>query len=819
MTEDVTVTTRNHNLVKMKFSKAVVCKICNKWIRGLGNNSGFICLICAIPVHKSCGPKANKTICREAVIAIQFEPFVPVVRENCLQNFQRLLYQAQEYNFDFPKKIKPAVDDIMKAKIEDFGSDLAAKINTVWQTKTIHSLYEEYWEKWQIAENADYFFDHVVRISSTGFLPNSQDMLRAKQKSKSYKDKTFKVWLPKGAKLEFDYNPDETLGDILNKVKHQKLLSEETPYLPWDSKGVILVGSDQITLSQMESLEIYYYPEGSKPTLLNASQNTKKTRRLSGGNHSPSAVRNERISRNIFSSKPYHSKANILVSNTVAHEKRSGTLSVTIHDAQNLAINTETFQTIYLIISDASGEKRYRSLPIPVPPPIPVMVPGGPVPVYPKLSWEQTFKFPVATDYSEFVVKAWATNNTKGIPDVLIGQAGIVIEKYGDGETKPDETIKMKKELKKFKANRKANGSLRISWQYLDKKLKVVEKKVETVEGEVDKELKEEPKKTLEEVYDIGDKLGEGAFSVVKAGTHKENGTKVAVKILDNYSNIENAEEDVVRFQQETSIIKSLDHKNIVKMYDIFEDHEHYYVVMELVSGGELFDQIVEKGFFPEEEACQLIKQILSALTYLEQHKICHRDLKPENLIFTDETHTTLKLIDFGEAKSYADGLIREYVGTTDYMAPEIIKGGEYDNRVDLWSLGVIAFVMLCGFPPWEGENESEVFVNIMTLRYEFPSPEWDAVSEDAKDFIRQLLVEMDDRLTAKEARLHPWVHTKSEGNCKMTLEVDESVDCTELIQILKKQVETLGLQGGDVEITKGKNNKKILEVSFEELT
>uniref|UniRef100_A0A6B2LAQ8 non-specific serine/threonine protein kinase n=1 Tax=Arcella intermedia TaxID=1963864 RepID=A0A6B2LAQ8_9EUKA len=262
-----------------------------------------------------------------------------------------------------------------------------------------------------------------------------------------------------------------------------------------------------------------------------------------------------------------------------------------------------------------------------------------------------------------------------------------------------------------------------------------------------------------------------------------------------------------------------MDHKNIVKMYDIFEDHEHYYVVMELVSGGELFDQIVEKGFFPEEEACQLIKQILSALTYLEQHKICHRDLKPENLIFTDETHTTLKLIDFGEAKSYADGLIREYVGTTDYMAPEIIKGGEYDNRVDLWSLGVIAFVMLCGFPPWEGENESEVFVNIMTLRYEFPSPEWDAVSEDAKDFIRQLLVEMDDRLTAKEARLHPWVHTKSEGNCKMTLEVDESVDCTELIQILKKQVETLGLQGGDVEITKGKNNKKILEVSFEELT
>jgi len=322
-------------------------------------------------------------------------------------------------------------------------------------------------------------------------------------------------------------------------------------------------------------------------------------------------------------------------------------------------------------------------------------------------------------------------------------------------------------------------------------------------------------KRILEDVYDIGDKLGEGAFSVVKIGTHKTDKTKVAIKILDNYSNIENAEEDVIRFQQETSIIKSLDHKNIVKMYDIFEDHEHYYVVMELVSGGELFDHIVQQGPFPEEEAAILISQVLSALCYLENKQICHRDLKPENLVFTDASHKTLKLIDFGEAKSCAEGPIREYVGTTDYMAPEIIKGGEYDNRVDMWSLGVITYVMLCSFPPWEGESESDVVVNIMTLQYEFPSPEWDDISTNAKEFIGSLLTEHNERLRAPGAMNHPWIKTYVQPLASFELCLPTTVYKEDLIKNLKKHVEdTLKISQSEMEVHIEKDNT-IVKVSY----
>jgi len=372
--------------------------------------------------------------------------------------------------------------------------------------------------------------------------------------------------------------------------------------------------------------------------------------------------------------------------------------------------------------------------------------------------------------------------------------------------------------------NKKQPGSLQISWQYNDKKLKV-EKKIEVpVEGETPGDKPTQPlKKILEEVYEVGEKLGEGAFSVVKVGVHKENGSKVAIKILDNYSNIENAEEDVLRFQQETSIIKSLDHKNIVKLYDIFEDHEHYYVVMELVSGGELFDQIVLRGFYPEDETILIIQQILGALSYLEDKQICHRDLKPENLIFTDDTHTNLKLIDFGEAKSCAEGLIREYVGTTDYMAPEIIKGGEYDNRVDMWSLGVVTYVMLCGFPPWEGESESDVFVNIMTLQYDFPSPEWDDISDGAKDFVTKLLSEYEDRLTAKQARKHPWIMSQGQQPlAKLTLNLSEQLYSNNtgiekgLVDNLANEInQFLNLQVEETETLKEKNGAIITTVSF----
>eukprot|EP01126_Amoeba_proteus_P041020 TRINITY_DN4400_c0_g1_i8.p1 TRINITY_DN4400_c0_g1~~TRINITY_DN4400_c0_g1_i8.p1 ORF type:complete len:831 (-),score=192.34 TRINITY_DN4400_c0_g1_i8:633-3125(-) len=270
-------------------------------------------------------------------------------------------------------------------------------------------------------------------------------------------------------------------------------------------------------------------------------------------------------------------------------------------------------------------------------------------------------------------------------------------------------------------------------------------------ESEFDKAM------TLEDVYEICDELGSGAFSVVKAGIHKKSKVRVAIKILENYGNLENAEEELESFQRETGIMQALNHHNIVKLMDVFEDDEHLYVVMECVAGGELFDQIIEKGSYQEDECCQVMIPVLQALAYMHERGIAHRDLKPENLLFSDQTHTQLKIVDFGESKVVGEGL-SDYVGTPDYMAPEILKGQVYDMLVDMWAIGVVIYVMLCGFPPFDGESDTDVLCNIMNIAYDFPSPEWDDISENAKDFIRSLMTESDKRMSAAQALKHPWL-------------------------------------------------------------
>eukprot|EP01127_Copromyxa_protea_P011399 TRINITY_DN2864_c1_g1_i3.p1 TRINITY_DN2864_c1_g1~~TRINITY_DN2864_c1_g1_i3.p1 ORF type:complete len:390 (-),score=77.34 TRINITY_DN2864_c1_g1_i3:112-1281(-) len=261
----------------------------------------------------------------------------------------------------------------------------------------------------------------------------------------------------------------------------------------------------------------------------------------------------------------------------------------------------------------------------------------------------------------------------------------------------------------------------------------------------------------VRDMYEFQGELGNGAFSVVKMAKHKETGDVVAIKVLEKY---EDDPRQAAKFDQEIEIMRQLDHPNIIKFHELDEDNGHYYVVMEVVNGGELFDQIVAKKYYTEEEAAPIVAQILCALSYLHDVLgIVHRDLKPENLLFKGEDHNLIKIADFGESKSYISNTLSTYCGTPDYMAPEIIKSVSYGAEVDMWAIGVITYVMLGGFPPFDGENDIEVFASILGTKYSYPSPEWDHVGDDGMNFIDSLLkLEPQDRLTAVEALSHPFI-------------------------------------------------------------
>lgn len=243
---------------------------------------------------------------------------------------------------------------------------------------------------------------------------------------------------------------------------------------------------------------------------------------------------------------------------------------------------------------------------------------------------------------------------------------------------------------------------------------------------------------------------------MVKAATHKVTQEVVAIKILDKY---EEDDEQTLKFRQEIKIISGLIHENIVQFYRLEEDEENFYVIMELVGGGELFDYIIDNGVVKESDTVCVIAQVCKAIEYMHSMGIIHRDLKPENLLFKDSDHRVVKIADFGESKSFKDGQLNTYCGTPDYMAPEIIRGELYGSEVDIWSIGVISYVMLAGFPPFDGENDIEVFTSILSVRYDFPSPEWNKISSTAKNFIQSILLQNPkQRLTASECLSHPWI-------------------------------------------------------------
>eukprot|EP01125_Pyxidicula_operculata_P006175 TRINITY_DN2152_c0_g1_i1.p1 TRINITY_DN2152_c0_g1~~TRINITY_DN2152_c0_g1_i1.p1 ORF type:complete len:379 (+),score=106.87 TRINITY_DN2152_c0_g1_i1:41-1138(+) len=265
----------------------------------------------------------------------------------------------------------------------------------------------------------------------------------------------------------------------------------------------------------------------------------------------------------------------------------------------------------------------------------------------------------------------------------------------------------------------------------------------------------------IKEKYIIGEEIGRGGFSVVYAATSKTDGEKYAVKQVGK--NL--IQEDIKLLKREIDIMKKVEHVNILKLIEIYEDEENVYIVMELVDGSELFDRIVEKGYYSEKNTVHIVKQILDAVKYLHEKGIAHRDLKPENLLCSGSGRNEIvKIADFGLSKVFSgEEQLMTSCGTPGYVAPEVLMCESYDKSVDMWGIGIITYILLAGYPPFYAENDTVLFEKIMNADYDFDDECWDDVSDDAKDFIKHLLVkDPQQRFSAEQALAHRWIQSKS---------------------------------------------------------
>ena len=237
-------------------------------------------------------------------------------------------------------------------------------------------------------------------------------------------------------------------------------------------------------------------------------------------------------------------------------------------------------------------------------------------------------------------------------------------------------------------------------------------------------------------------------------------------------------ETEVENLYNELKIMSLIDHPNIVRVYEYYECHGVVFIVMELMQGGELFDRIVEYEHYTEKQAAEAFRPIVDAVRYCHSLGIVHRDLKPENLLYTtQDENAMIKVSDFGFAKFLIPKVQEQLFtacGTPSYVAPEIINSQGYDIKVDCWSLGVILYVMLCGFPPFYADDNDTLFRLIKESDFEFPSPYWDNVSDSAKDLIKNLLVvDSHKRLTTEEILKHPWLTQTNHSGTNLPFKAD----------------------------------------------
>lgn len=296
---------------------------------------------------------------------------------------------------------------------------------------------------------------------------------------------------------------------------------------------------------------------------------------------------------------------------------------------------------------------------------------------------------------------------------------------------------------------------------------------------------------TVEDKYELGKELGRGGFSIVREAVNKVTKEKVAVKFIEKKFV---DQEELKLLQREIDIMARVQHKNVLRLFEIFDTATQLSLVMELVNGGELFYKIVDKGSYSEIEARDIVRQLVEGVDYLHNQGIAHRDLKPENLLCSefDDGKVVIKIADFGLSKAFSgESALETSCGTPDYAAPEVLRmDGAYDKSVDLWSIGVITYVLLCGFPPFYGKSQAQLFEKILNADFEFPEPEWTQISAEAKDFINHLLVlDVKQRYNTKQCLEHPWLKALGTTNTATNINITSRTYLTDYVEDRKSVV------------------------------
>jgi len=254
--------------------------------------------------------------------------------------------------------------------------------------------------------------------------------------------------------------------------------------------------------------------------------------------------------------------------------------------------------------------------------------------------------------------------------------------------------------------------------------------------------------------------LGQGYFAVVKVGIIKENSEKVAIKFV-NKKLVEKPE----NLKTETSLLQMVDHAHIVKLIDICDTKDTLFIIMELMEGGELYDEIVKRKHFTEKDASYIMYQLFLALDYLHKRGIVHRDLKLENLLLKKQGALEIKLADFGLSKVYTGEALQTACGTPYYVAPEILQGEGYDYKIDTWAAGVLLYVLLSGRLPFSGDSDVELFRAILETDLVWKKPQFDTVSAEAKDLILRLMAkDPEKRYDSAQALEHVFLKTNNEN-------------------------------------------------------
>eukprot|EP01128_Nolandella_sp_AFSM9_P008769 TRINITY_DN5445_c0_g1_i1.p1 TRINITY_DN5445_c0_g1~~TRINITY_DN5445_c0_g1_i1.p1 ORF type:complete len:352 (+),score=97.40 TRINITY_DN5445_c0_g1_i1:33-1058(+) len=265
--------------------------------------------------------------------------------------------------------------------------------------------------------------------------------------------------------------------------------------------------------------------------------------------------------------------------------------------------------------------------------------------------------------------------------------------------------------------------------------------------------------------YELGSELGSGAYSVVVEGVHKETGEKYAIKIVDKNST------EASEMHGELNVMSKLVHPNIVNFKEVFDHEDGFYVVLELISGGELFDRVIELRRFTEVDAAHTMTEAFNAVKHVHDNGYVHRDIKPENLLLASKSSdAAVKLADFGFATKCSSpvGCV-DLLGTPEYMAPELIElrdvAGGYGKPVDVWALGVVLYILLSGIHPFQQEDEEAMLDAIQDCKWKWLGRNWSNVSAEGKDMIKKMLTKNpNNRPTVDECLAHPWLNNKKDA-------------------------------------------------------